>query len=180
MGLGGSAERGARTARAPSHRYEFGLFCPVFRTHGCRLGPSEPDVAPCKPAQESCGENEVWSYGNETETMLSRLVRTRAEVLKPYIAELAANVTATGVPTMRPLWWEFPDDPAAHGLDLQYMLGPRLLVAPVVLQGASTLSVYFPAGASWVSFWDPTVVVSGGAVREVDAPLGKTPAYWRA
>ena len=41
-----------------------------------------------------------------------------------YIASLAANVTARGVPTVRPLWWGFPADAGAVGVNDQYMLGP--------------------------------------------------------
>ena len=41
--------------------YQFGAFCPVFRTHGCRQGPSEPNTEACNPAQNSCGFNEIWS-----------------------------------------------------------------------------------------------------------------------
>jgi alpha-glucosidase (family GH31 glycosyl hydrolase) len=49
------------------------------------------------PLQGSCAANEVWSYGNATQEHLEKYVRVRAE-LKPYIAALAANVTARGVP----------------------------------------------------------------------------------
>ena len=59
-----------------------------------------------------------------------RYVVMRA-AMKPYIAELSANVTATGVPTMRPLWYEFPEDHGAYGINDQYFLGPKYLVAPV-------------------------------------------------
>ena len=160
--------------------YEFGLFCPVFRTHGCRAGHGEPDVPPCVPTQGigSCGENEVWSYGEEAQAILSRLVGLRATVLKPYISELAANVSQRGVPTMRPLWWEF-EDPAVLDINDQYLLGSRLLVAPVTVQNATSRQVVFPQGASWTSFWDQSVVVQGGRTQLVDAPLGKPPVYWR-
>jgi len=128
--------------------YQFGAFCPVFRTHGCRAGPSEPDTDECRPSQGSCGFNEVWSYGNETQKILEKYIRLRA-TLKPYIQELAQNVSARGVPTMRPLWWEFPEDKFTVGVDDQYMLGPKLLVAPVTEQGSTGRSVYFLARAIW-------------------------------
>ena len=159
--------------------YEFGLFCPVFRTHGCRNGPSEPDAPPCTPRYGSCGGNEVWSYGAEVQAHLSRMVETRARDLAPYILELSANVSASGVPTMRPLWWEFPDDPRCVGVGEQYMLGPSLLVAPVTAQNATNRTLYFPSGARWRSFWDRATVVAGGIERVVEAPLGKPPVYWR-
>ena len=157
--------------------YEFGLFSPVFRTHGCRNGPSEPDVPPCTPSQGSCGENEVWSYGAPTQVKLEALVRARVG-LQPYVAELAVNVSRFGVPTLRPLWWEF-SDAAVADLDDQYMLGPRLLVAPIVTQGDTSRSVVFPGGAQWVSFWDAHTVVDGGATHVISAPLGRIPVYWR-
>jgi alpha-D-xyloside xylohydrolase len=161
--------------------YQFGLFCPVFRTHGCRLGASEPDVAPCVNVPSSCGPNEVWSYGADTQALLSDMIRYRASVLKPYIAALARNVSAEGVPTMRPLWYEFPQDPAAYGVDDQYLLGPDYLVAPVTVQNATNRSVVFPGDASvqWRSVWDAGVVVGGGTTRVVQAPLNVIPVYKR-
>ena len=57
---------------------------------------------------------------NPDQVLLERYVRVRAERLAPYIAALAANVSARGVPTMRPLWWEFPNDAAAVGARLMY------------------------------------------------------------
>ena len=159
--------------------YEFGLFCPVFRTHGCREGHGEPDVAPCVGVSPSCGPNELWSYGADTQQALEALVRFRTDALLPYMRQLAANVTATGVPTMRPLWWEFPDDAACRDVDDQFLLGPGILVAPVTVQGAVARTVVFPAGAAWASVWNASVVVQGGVTLVVDAPLGRTPAYWR-
>lgn len=99
--------------------------------------------------------------------------------MKPYIAALAANVSLLGVPTARPLWWEFPDDPAAWGVDDQYLLGPDYLVAPVTLENATSRSVVFPAGAVWTSVWNASDRVVGGVTVVVDAPLAVIPAYRR-
>ena len=95
------------------------------------------------------------------------------------MTELATNVSARGVPTMRPLWWEFPADTGSYDVDDQYLLGPDLLVAPVTTQNATTRSVYFPAGAKWASFWDASVVVDGGKRVTVDAPIDVIPVYRR-
>lgn len=128
----------------------------------------------------SCGANEVWSYGADTQALLSDMILYRANVLKPYIAALARNVSAEGVPTMRPLWYEFPQDPAAYDVDDQYLLGPELLVAPVVVQGATNRSVVFPGkGVQWQSVWDASVVVTGGVTLVVQAPLNVIPVYKR-
>ena len=144
-----------RLANLRKHRQhsEFGAFCPVFRTHGCRSCSGEgecqqePDVAPCvahphEPLQGSCAANEVWSYGSATQVHLEKYVRVRKQ-LKPYIAELAGNVSKSGVPTMRPLWYEFPDDDHCRGVNDQYLLGPLLLVVPVMHNRLQNLSFQY-------------------------------------
>jgi len=159
--------------------YQFGCFSPVFRTHGCRQGPSEPDDDTCKPAQGSCGFNEVWSYGDATQATLEKYVRLRA-TLKPYLRELGRNVSARGVPTMRPLAYEFPADARCAGIDDQFLLGPRILVAPVTAQNATTRAMYFPAGASWQSLLHKDQPpIEGGQALTVDAPLDEIPVYTR-
>jgi alpha-D-xyloside xylohydrolase len=119
----------------------------------------------------------VWSYGAQTQVHLSKYIRLRA-TLKPYIAELAKNVSEQGVPTVRPLWWEFPDDPHAIGQDTQYMLGPDYLVAPVTTQNATSRAVYFPGGNAlrWHHVLDGTVV-EGGQTKIVAAPIDSIPVY---
>lgn len=158
--------------------YQFGCFSPVFRTHGCRSGQDPEPDEPCKPAHRSCGPNEVWSYGADTQSVLEKYVRLRA-AMKPYIAELAKNVSAHGAPTARPLWWEFPGDDKAIGIDDQYLLGPDILVAPVTKLGVTSRKVYFPAGAHWQNFFDSADVVAGGSYETVQAPLNIIPVYKR-
>lgn len=163
--------------------YQFGCFCPVFRTHGHRKGPDEPNVAPCNPRQSSGGPNEAWSYGADTQEILSKYIRLRA-TMKPYIQELAQNVTARGVPTMRPLWYEFPTDPLTRGVNDQYFLGNKYLVAPVTVQGATNRSVYFPgAGVTYQNVFDAsdkvTTPSTGGIRKVVQAPLEIIPVYIR-
>ena len=160
--------------------YQFGLFCPVFRTHGARPGGDpDPHVGKCAlSTQQSAGPNEIWSYNSsKTQDMLASYITMRAEKIKPYIVELDAEVTATGVPTMRPLWFEFPEDASSYGVEDQYFLGSKLLVAPVTAQGATSRSVYFPPGA-WKHFWTGAIEI-GPATKTIDAPLAHFPAYER-
>ena len=165
--------------------YQFGCFSPIFRTHGHRMGQAENasnalgcGPGPGHPWTESGGPNEAWSYGADTQVHLEKYIKLRA-TLKPYIAELAANVTKTGVPTMRPLWYEFPDDANCVGVNDQYTLGPKYLVAPVTTQGATNRSVVFPKGASWKNLFDPSDVVVGGVTKMVKAPLDTIPVFER-
>ena len=145
--------------------------------HGCRSGGDpDPDVGQCKPKQRSCGPNEIWSYNSTaTQATLASYITLRAEGVKPYIAELDAEVTATGVPTMRPLWFEHPEDGGSYGVEDQYFLGSKLLVAPVTKQGATSRSVYFPPG-QWKHFWTGDIE-TGPATKTIAAPLAHFPAY---
>jgi len=159
--------------------YQFGCFSPVFRTHGCREGPSEPNTDQCKPAQGSCGFNEIWSYGDATQKILEKYVRLRS-TLKPYLRELSRNVSARGIPTMRPLAYEFPADLKCRGIDDQFLLGPKYLIAPVTAQNATSRIMYFPAGASWKSVLHPErTPITGGQTLTIPAPLEEIPAFVR-
>ena len=64
--------------------YQFGAFSPVFRTHGCRQGPSEPNTKQCSPKQGSCGYNEIWSYGSDTQKQLEAVVRCQNDLRSTY------------------------------------------------------------------------------------------------
>jgi alpha-D-xyloside xylohydrolase len=72
-----------------------------------------------------------------------------------YIYSVALKTHATGVPMMRPLFIEFPNDPAVWHVDTQYMLGPSLLVAPVYT-ASGEVQYYVPAG-DWVGLLDEKV-----------------------
>ena len=78
----------------------------------------------------------------------------------------------------RPTFAEFPDDARCLEETDAYMLGASLLVAPVCEPGARKLSVYLPAGASWCDYWSGARL-AGGAVYEVEAPLGRPVLFAR-
>ena len=120
----------------------------------------------------SYAANEVWSYRNDTQKKLENYTRLRA-TLKPYKKELAENVTATGAPTARPLWWASLNDAiAVAGIDTQFMLGSDYLVAPITVQNATSRSVYFPGtkDVKWYQVFDRSVMTGGQSIM-VDAPL---------
>ncbi len=80
---------------------------------------------------------------------------------------------------MRPLLFDFPEDGAAWAVDDQFMFGPDLLVAPVLVQGMRARPVYLPAGTSWNDAWTGQAF-DGGQRITVDAPLERIPLYLRA
>ena len=78
-----------------------------------------------------------------------------------------------GAPILRHFMLVFPDDPETWNISDQFMIGDDLLVAPVVAQGATTKSVYLPAG-TWFNVWTGESV-QGGQRVDVEAPLGSPP-----
>ena len=84
--------------------------------------------------------------------------------LMPYLLAAGTEASERGIPVMRPMLLEFPDDPAARYLDRQYLLGPDLLVAPVFDKGGE-VEFYLPDGR-WTDHWTGAVVDGGGWRRE--------------
>src|SRR5258707_15412223 len=89
--------------------------------------------------------------------------------LTPSLLEQMDHATATGIPPMRPLFLEFPADPAAWEVEDQFLLGPDLLVAPVTDLGARQRRVYLPAGAEWTDVGTGHRY-AGGAYLDLAAP----------
>lgn len=104
---------------------------------------------------------------------------TLHQQLEPYDAMLMTAAATAGTAPVRALPLAFPADAAgfAHADD-EYMLGPDLLVAPVVQAGVSSRSVHLPPG-HWVHWWSDALL-SGGADVTVQAPLGQPPLFARA
>ncbi|MBA3684142.1 MAG: alpha-galactosidase [Planctomycetes bacterium] len=92
-----------------------------------------------------------------------------------YILDLARHAAVSGEPIVRPLAWEDPSGGHDQVVD-QFLLGERILVAPVQQRGQRRRSVRFPAGR-WLG--DDATLVEGPTVREVDAPLGRLPHWLR-
>lgn len=84
--------------------------------------------------------------------------------LMPYIYSAAVNTNQTGIPTMRAMVLEFPDDICAEDLDRQYMLGNSLMVAPVFSQEGDVL-YYLPEG-EWTHFLSNEIRYGGKWLRE--------------
>jgi alpha-D-xyloside xylohydrolase len=150
--------------------FQYGAFCPLFRLHGWR----EPAVRHPIP---SGGPNEVWSFGDEAYAILSEYLFLR-ERLRGYIATQMMLAHEKGVPPMRPLLFDFPNDRASFDVEDQFMLGPDLLVAPVLHQGERRRAVYLPGGTSWTEAWTDQIL-DGGQMTTADAPLDRIPLYLR-
>jgi alpha-glucosidase (family GH31 glycosyl hydrolase) len=86
--------------------------------------------------------------------------------------------TSDGLPPVRPLWFAYPDDESARGVDDQFLLGTDLLAAPILHAGAIQRTVYFPSGDDWRDVWSGMVFV-GGSSAEIAAPLDRFPLFER-
>jgi alpha-D-xyloside xylohydrolase len=160
--------------------FQYGVFCPVMRVHGVRR-----DSAPTQDADEGKADpnhpnvaNEVWSYGEETCAILSDQIRLR-ERIKPYVMDQMNIAETSGLPPMRPLFVDFPDDPQAWEVEDQFMFGADILVAPVLSEGLRSRSVYLPKGVTWQDAWTGEPY-EGGQTLDADAPLEQIPVYVRA
>jgi len=92
-----------------------------------------------------------WDYGPEADAICLRYTRLH-EALRPVFDQCVAQVLADGTPLVRPLFWQALDGPETYTLDDQFMLGDRLLVAPVIAPGQRQRAVYLPAGR-WRDYW---------------------------
>ncbi|MGI9145083.1 MAG: TIM-barrel domain-containing protein [Chloroflexota bacterium] len=114
-------------------------------------------------------------------TLSAFRVAARAHAsLLPYLYSLAAEASQTGLPMMRYMAMEAPDDPRAWQEEQSFFLGPTFLIAPVVEPGATTRTVYLPAG-EWVDYWRGTLYAGGQEVT-VPAPIDGSgpPVFARA
>ena len=98
----------------------------------------------------------------------------------PYLYSLMYEASINGMPVMRPLFLEFPDDKECYtDKNLTFMYGPSLLVANVVEEGATTRTVYLPAGCTWYDMNDNLKAYKGGQTIEVPVTLGSIPMFLR-
>lgn len=124
--------------------FQYGVFCPVTRLHGSREGHDRTrDII-----EPTGGDNELWSFGDEVFEILRDLVELR-ERLRPYIEMHLQIASDAGVPIMRPMFYDYPDDEQCYQLGEQYMFGDDILFAPIVNQGENHKDVYLPEG-DWI------------------------------
>jgi alpha-D-xyloside xylohydrolase len=151
--------------------FQFGAFCPIMRMHGDR----PPKINIPGTIVGSGGTNEVWSYGEDAYNIMSRYLQVR-EQLKPYILRNMQISSNEGIPMMRPLFFDFPDDRLTYTIEDQYMFGKDLLIAPVIEYMAKTRKVYLPAGASWTDALTGKVY-KGGQTLDYKVTIDNIPVF---
>ena len=158
--------------------FQWGAFCPVMRLHGDRE-PRQPQYGTTGGYFCATGaDNEVWSYGPEAFEICKKYLRLREE-MRDYTRKLMEEAHTKGLPLMRAMFVEFPDDPVCWELEEQYMYGDKYLVAPILNLGQRARKVYLPSGCDWRLSDGSQQIFSGGQWTEVRAPLDTMPVFER-
>ena len=143
---------------------ELNAFTVIFRTHESN-----------RP-----GEN-VQIYSNaETLAHFNRFARVY-RAWAPYRIQLVREAADTGLPVVRHMFIQYPDDPNVYDLSYQqFMVGSEFIVAPVLDQGAREVTVYLPA-SRWVHLWSGETYSfeEEGAEVTVAAPLGEPGVFYK-
>ncbi|MCI8529123.1 MAG: hypothetical protein HFH82_08250 [Lachnospiraceae bacterium] len=150
--------------------FQYGVFCPVLRLHGSRNGHDRTrDII-----EPTGGDNEIWSFGERNFNILKDLIMLR-ERLKPYIKAHMDIASEKGIPIMRPMFLDYPEDEVCYTLDGQYMFGDDIIFAPITEQGSIEKNVYLPSG-EWVLTKDGDVY-EGNRSYTVRAELNEFVAF---
>jgi alpha-glucosidase len=139
---------------------EWAALSPLFRLHGSVLA----------------GTHMPWIYDRETVKLYSRFARLHRRA-RVYVREVWKKAERKGIPVARPLWLQYPHDSEAAKQDQQWMLGAKVMVAPVVVEDATDRRVYFPSGC-----WEHPETGdrhNGPGYARVDAPLELLPYYFK-
>jgi alpha-glucosidase len=139
---------------------EAGVFFPVMRAH------STDDAIPHFP----------WLFGDAAESAIRKALDLRYRLI-PFYYSLAHEAHDTGVPIMRPLAMEFPDDTRCANLSDEWLMGNDLLAAPI-LDDTDNRRVYLPGG-TWYALNNGTSL-AGDQNIDVSATLDEIPVYVRA
>ena len=104
---------------------ETSVYLPLMRVHGY-MSNTEP-----------------WNYGEEAKGIIANCLREREKLL-PYIAQCSEAISKDGYTLMRPLVFDFADDPMALQQKYEYMFGPSLLISPVTEPNVTEWKTYLP------------------------------------
>ncbi|WP_028902184.1 TIM-barrel domain-containing protein [Prevotella sp. P6B4] len=193
----GSAPRNPQFQELYVRWMQYGLFCPVFRSHGAD--------AP----------REIWQFGQKGEPVydaIEKMIRLRYRLL-PYIYSIAGQVTANNESYLRPLFSDFAADKQVWDMTDEFMFGRSILAAPIVeaqytqekiikedamtgwdkknvsgdqeetsginWHATKTATKYLPKGATWYDFWTGRQY-KGGQHVTLSTRFDQVPMFVRA
>ena len=192
----GSAPRNPQFQELYVRWMQYGLFCPVFRSHGAD--------AP----------REIWQFGKKGEPVydaIEKQIRLRYRLI-PYLYSTAWQVTSNNDSYMRPLFSDFAADKKVWNINDEFMFGRSILAAPIVkaqyteekiirtdamtgwnrqnatdgsaagaidFTATKTTTKYLPKGAAWYDFWT-NKQYKGGQDVTLETTLDRVPMFVRA
>ncbi|MCR4655380.1 MAG: DUF5110 domain-containing protein [Lachnospiraceae bacterium] len=153
---------------------QMGTFLPMFRSHGTDT------------------PREIWNFGKEGEPFydaIAEFIRIRYRLM-PYIYSMAGSIRLKSFTVMRSLLFDFAYDPAARGMDSEFMFGKSLLICPVTepmyydaesrpLDREKKWSVYLPECEGWYDFFEGAFYKWGQSIT-VDCPIDRIPVFVKA
>ncbi|MFN3698764.1 MAG: TIM-barrel domain-containing protein [Dictyoglomus sp.] len=139
---------------------QLGVFYPFFRVHSAL----------------NTREQEPWSFGDEKEKIVREFINLRYRLI-PYIYSLFYEAKEKGIPLIRSLILEFPEEREAINYFDEFMFGPFLLICPIYEKGRREREVYLPKG-SWYDFYTGKKF-RGNCKVKIYAPLNKIPIFVR-
>ncbi|MBR3526781.1 MAG: DUF4968 domain-containing protein [Bacteroidales bacterium] len=136
------------------------VFLPFMRVHGYM------------------SQTEPWRYSEQTYNLMAAAMKQR-EQLRPYILDCAKKVSEEGYTLMRPLVFDFADDPEALRQDCEFMFGPKYLVCPVTEAGVSSWRVYLPKNEGGWTDTRSGQRYEGGRYADVPVDITAIPVFVR-
>jgi len=140
---------------------QYGALTPFFRNH----------------SEIGNVDQYAWAFGDVAQHLVREAIKLRYRLL-PYLYATFLTASETGAPVQRPLVFAYQYDPAVREIDDQFLLGPDLLVAPVVHAGRTARQVYLPAGG-WYD-WHTHETLEGCRFVLATTPMDRIPIYARA
>lgn len=151
---------GAPDSELLTRWYQMGIYYPFFRGHAHLDSP----------------RREPWLFGQETTLRIRTAIRERYALL-PYMYTLFRHANLTGQPIMRPLWFEFPDSEDTFAVDQEFLLGPSLLVRPVLESGATSVQTALPSGSRW--YCAHSGIEVAGTTQAMQVNIESIPVFYR-
>ena len=139
---------------------QYGVFQPVYRPHAQEAVPSEPVFREFR-----------------TKELSKKAIELRYKLL-PYNYTLAFKNSIEGLPLMRPLFFEEPDNFRLYSVGSTYLWGEDFLVSPVLQEHVTKQEVYFPKGANWIDFYSGEKY-KGGSTAVIELQEEYIPTFVR-
>ena len=165
--------------------FQFSSFCPSFRSHGRAWKLHLPwgwNAGTAEPKEVTADWISAWPppedlHRPDVEEICRKFLNLRYQLM-PYLYSCVAQTHRTGLPLIRALWLEFPNDEQTFLIDDSYLWGDSFLVAPVYQKQAKERRVYLPKG-TWWNFWNDERIEGGGWVNRQIA-LDTIPLFVKA